>query len=131
MAQEHDLEEVCTIPRVSGVEYRCRACLRRWAKKPVHYCPGLPDYPYWDSVPDHFKTETQLGKLGLRPGPDVKTPSLRALCSYTAHREDKVYKLYDLGEAVPKRKPSLAQLAALEKANAALLERLVERKRFE
>lgn len=71
----------------------------------------------WDDVPDYLATKTQLSKAGLRPAPDQKPAAIKT-GGYGP------YDLYDKRTAVPKRKLTEAQQAAmtinLEKARAAL-----------
>lgn len=70
----------------------------------------LPIYPWFDQVPDNLKTRNQLAELGLKPGGVVK--------ARVVWRKGKRWAdLYDLAEAKPKQAPTLAQLAALDKAN--------------
>jgi DNA polymerase-3 subunit epsilon len=67
-------------------------------------------YKAWDDVPDNLKTKTQLAKEGLRPTKDQKPAAIFESVYY-----EKEYPLYSVEEAIPKRKPTEAQLAALEK----------------
>ena len=78
---------------------------------------NLTHYPWFDQVPEHLKTKTQLGKLGLKPGGEP-------VAYIHWKRRGVTYYLYDQAQAVPKRQPSEAQRAALAKAQAA-----AERKR--
>lgn len=70
-------------------------------------------YGWWDQVPAHLKTKTQLAADGLKPGGPV-----RALIAYGRGWRAREYALYDVGEARPKQ-ATPAQLAALEKARIA------------
>ncbi len=70
----------------------------------------MEEYLRWDEVPDNLKTKTQLGKMGLRPARGQKPVALKT------HRKYSDYNLYDIAQAVPKRKTSEAQLKALQKA---------------
>ncbi len=72
---------------------------------------SLPTYPWFDQVPAHLKTRKQLGELGLRPGGPV-------VAQVVWRRGKRWADLYDMGAAKPKRAPTAAQLAALEKARA-------------
>lgn len=72
----------------------------------------MKEYPRWDEVPEHLKTKTQLGKMGLRLGRGQEPVALKTHWKYNVPD----YDLYDIAEATPKRKPSKAQLKALEKA---------------
>jgi hypothetical protein len=67
-------------------------------------------YKAWDEVPDNLKTKTQLAKQGLRPAKGQKSVAVFQSVYY-----DKNYKLYSVEDSVPKRQPTEAQLAALEK----------------
>ncbi|WP_134704930.1 3'-5' exonuclease [Ammoniphilus sp. YIM 78166] len=58
-------------------------------------------------MPEHLKCKTDLKTMGLKPGVFVKA---KVWNSYIW------VELYDIHEAVPKRKPTEKQLAALEKA---------------
>jgi DNA polymerase III subunit epsilon len=131
--REHDIEEIPPPKSDDGAEvkpsayrklFRCRACLRSFRFAPTYPCPGFPDYEYWDVVPPHLKTKTQLNEMGLKPGPDTKKPTVRAYCRYFVgsgrRREERCYSLFDITEAVKKRTPTEAQLAALAKAQIAL-----------
>jgi DNA polymerase III epsilon subunit-like protein len=72
----------------------------------------LEKYTAWDDIPSNLKTETQLGKMGLKPAPG-QTPSAIKTGGYGP------YDLYNVDTAVSKAPPSPAQLAALEKAREA------------
>ena len=91
----------------------CRECLKSWKCKPKSACKGSVVFTWWDAVPEHLKTTTQLGKEGLKPG-----PYYRALIDTTKYRGG-LYKLFDVAEATPKRKTSAAQLRALDRAREA------------
>ncbi len=67
-------------------------------------------YTRWADVPEHYKTKTQLGREGLKPGGEVQ-----ALIS-TQYGN---WNLYDMREALPKRTMTEAQRAALDKAREA------------
>lgn len=75
---------------------------------------AIQTYPWWDQVPEHLKTATQLGKEGMKPG---GPPAARI--EYGRGRRHRIYDLYDVGEAVVKRPATPAQLAALEQARTA------------
>lgn len=94
----------------SAGRIRCGLCHATWNSgyEPVSACPGVPDYGWWDNVPDHFKTKTALGREGLKP-------SGRAKGCVPRRRKDEYYYLFDEREAVLKRKPSPAQAEALER----------------
>lgn len=69
-------------------------------------------YSWWDQLPPHLKTKTQLDQAGFKPGGPI-----RARIAYGRGRRARDYALYDQREAVAKRPPSPAQLAALAKAH--------------
>lgn len=73
---------------------------------------GLPTWP-WRHAPKGLATKRQLAARGLRPGRQPIAGQI--LC----RRGRRVAYLYKLALALPKRKPTLAQLAALDKAMAA------------
>jgi len=73
---------------------------------------GLKRYTNWGDVPDNLATKTALKRQGLRPGPDQVVAAIKS-GGYGP------YDLYDVAEAVKRRIPSPAQLAALEKARLA------------
>jgi DNA polymerase-3 subunit epsilon len=64
-------------------------------------------YKRWAEVPDNLRTKTQLGKEGLRLAP--KQPHVAKIRTGYG-----LWKLYDVNQALPKRKPTEAQLAHLE-----------------
>ncbi|WP_019632672.1 RRQRL motif-containing zinc-binding protein [Actinomadura atramentaria] len=75
---------------------------------------GIPTWP-WRMAPGHLATRRQLAAAGLRPGGQpVAGQVLR-------HRPRGllVAYLYDVAFAKPKRVPTTAQLAALDRALAA------------
>lgn len=78
---------------------------------------NLPTYGRWEDVPPNLKTKTQLGREGLRPAKGQQPAALKT------HWDESIpaYDLYDVAAAVPKRVPTAAQLAAIEKAKAASL----------
>jgi len=63
-------------------------------------------YRNWDDVPDNLATKTQLSKLGLKPAKGQQPVAIKTGGYDT-------YDLYDTNLAVPKRKISEAQAAAL------------------
>lgn len=68
----------------------------------------LPEYNWWgqaSSPPPHLKTKKQLSEMGLKPG---KPAGVIHTSKYDLH-------LYDLNQALPKRKPSPEQLEALKR----------------
>lgn len=44
----------------------CKVCKRNWKTKPVSACVGIENIP-WDTVPDGFKSESDLHKINLKP----------------------------------------------------------------
>lgn len=72
---------------------------------------GVPEYPWFDQVPTEpeLRTRAQLAELGLRPGGPVRA-------RVVWRRGDRWADLYAVAEAKPKRPPTAAQLAALQKA---------------
>ena len=95
----------------------CSECLKSWKSKPRSICHGATTYTWWEQAPEHFKTKTQLGKEGLKPG-----PLHRAYMDTTKYKGGH-YKLFDVTEAVPKRKVSAAQKRVLERARVAANEK--------
>lgn len=96
---------------------RCTVC--DWVAREAirESCPGCRRYPWYDALPANLLTQTQLGKEGLRPAPGQ--PPAGAI--YRRRLHDWVL-LYDREQAVAKRAPTEAQLAALAKAQAARAE---------
>lgn len=75
----------------------------------------MEQYTAWANVPANLKTKTQLAKEGLKPAKDQKP--VAEFCSFIrGKRRPTYYDLYDAARAVPKRKATEAQLAALQKA---------------
>lgn len=71
----------------------------------------MEEYTSWDKVPDTLATKTTLGKMGLKPAKDQTPVAVkRGWKSYPD------YDLYEIALAVPKRKLSEAQAAALAEA---------------
>lgn len=70
----------------------------------------LPTFGDWAIVPEHLKTKTGLGKMGLKLAPGQEPVAIKTHWHYS--KED--YELYDVGMAIPKRKPTKAQLKTLE-----------------
>lgn len=77
------------------------------------------EYTRWEDVPEHLKTKTQLGKMGLRPGKDQKPVGVKTSRDRKTPERD----LFEVSGAVSKRQVSEKQAAALQKAQAASLER--------
>lgn len=72
----------------------------------------IPEYPWFDQAPENYKTRRQLAELGLRPGGPV-------VARVVWKRGERWADLFDVAAAKPKKAPTAAQLAALEKAQAA------------
>jgi DNA polymerase-3 subunit epsilon len=66
-------------------------------------------YKRWAEVPDNLRTKTQLNREGLRLAP--KQP-----CVAKIRTGYGLWELYDINQALPKRKPTEAQLASLAAA---------------
>ncbi|MFD3431226.1 RRQRL motif-containing zinc-binding protein [Nocardia fluminea] len=84
---------------------------------------GIPTYP-WRCAPSHLRTKRQLAAEGLRPnGQDIagKVPFRHRGRVIVAH-------LFDVTKAAPKRTPTAAQLAALERATREHQLRAAERR---
>jgi DNA polymerase-3 subunit epsilon len=81
-------------------------------KRVMHQGREMDQYQWFDSVPEHLKTKTQLGKLGLKPGGEP-------VAFIYWRRRKATYYLYDVTQAAPKRQMSEAQAAALAKAQEA------------
>ncbi|GAA3180602.1 RRQRL motif-containing zinc-binding protein [Nonomuraea roseoviolacea] len=80
---------------------------------------SIPTYP-WQMAPPHLLTLRQLAARGLRPaGQGVQAQILWRSRRYRAPGGVRAAYLYDVRFALPKRTPSPAQLAALDKANTA------------
>jgi DNA polymerase III subunit epsilon len=75
----------------------------------------IPKYSGWSEIPGNLKTKTQLSREGLKPGKDQQ-PAGR----YFQYQSKTWIMLYDVAQAVPKRKVSDKQREALAKAHAAL-----------
>jgi DNA polymerase III epsilon subunit-like protein len=95
--------------------HRCTVCLWTWTRYPQSRCPGIPRYA---RIPDHLKTFTQLGKLGLKPQ-DREQPDG---CYYRWSDRTFIF-LYDVENAVQKRKETEAQKQARQKSWLAIQER--------
>ncbi len=72
----------------------------------------LKKYTAWPSVPENLKTKTGLGKLGLRLAKGQEPVAVKTHWHYS--KPD--YLLYDVGQAIPKRKMSEKQKEALAAA---------------
>lgn len=80
---------------------------------------SLPTWP-WGFAPTHLATRSQLANRGLRPGGQEPAGQVRWHSRRTRDRSGvRTALLYDTGHARPKRLPSLAVLASLERAMAA------------
>lgn len=72
----------------------------------------METYPWFDQVPEHLKTRSQLAEQGLRPGGPI-------VAQVVWHRGKRWANLYDVNAAKPKRAMTEAQQAALDKAHLA------------
>ncbi|MFD3637548.1 RRQRL motif-containing zinc-binding protein [Streptomyces sp. NPDC058664] len=87
---------------------------------------GIKTYK-WRSAPAHLRTRRQLAAEGLRPaGQDIA-----GRIPFRRHGRELVAHLFDVEKAAPKRTPTAAQLAALEKATRAHQLRAAERRGVE
>lgn len=71
----------------------------------------MDKYKSWADVPDNLKTKKQLSEMGLKPAKDQKPAAIK-----DGWKRYGPYDLWEVTEAVPKRKMSEAQAAALEAA---------------
>lgn len=69
-------------------------------------------YTAWRHVPDHLKTKTSLGRMGLKLSPDQEPAAIKTHWYYSISD----YYLYEVSEAIPKRKLTQKQLDALAAA---------------
>lgn len=76
---EHTIEKTDT-------GFTCAICHCAWKNKPRSSCPGVIEYA-WQQAPENLKTESQLKKLKLAPGPK------RGIVG--------AWWLYDINEAIP------------------------------
>jgi hypothetical protein len=72
----------------------------------------LPEYPWFDQVPEGLKTRNQLAEEGL-------VPTGEPVAMVVWKRGKRTALLYNRGATRPKKKATYAQMAALEKARAA------------
>jgi len=75
----------------------------------------MPDpvrYTRWEDILSHLLTRTQFARQGLRPARGQQPVATMR----NQLRPQDPYALYDVGQAVPKRQPTPAQLAALAAA---------------
>jgi hypothetical protein len=87
---------------------------------------GIETYR-WRSAPAHLRTLRQLAAEGLRPnGQDIQ-----GRIPFRRHGRELVAHLFDVNQAAPKRTPTAAQLAALEKATRAHQLRAAQRRGVE
>ncbi|MEP0914216.1 hypothetical protein NDI45_25235 [Leptolyngbya sp. GB1-A1] len=96
--------------------WTCSTCQWYWKSKPQSECPGVPRYDC-AHMPEPFKTQTELGKIGLKLAFDQKP----AACVYVPRKMDYDW-FYDVAQAVPKKQATPAQLAALEKGRSLMAE---------
>ena len=100
---------------MSGLRRRYGLTTQRWGWQPLAWEQnGLPSWS-WRKAPRGLLTRRQMRAEGLAPGGAWPVGQL-----VFHHRRREVRALlYDRGELAPKRVPSAAQLAALERALAA------------
>lgn len=94
--------------------FTCPICCNTWPYIPKWKCPGVPQYA-WGEAPEHLMNERQLHEHGLRL---TEGQSPEGCIWY--HTQGSYIWLYDKNKAVPRPPATPAQLAALEKARAAL-----------
>ena len=76
-----------------------------------------PTYKKWEDIPDGIHTKTTLLRdYGLKLEKGQQSVGQKKKYNHKGKWEGEYYYLYDMNEAVPKKKPTDAQLAALEKA---------------
>lgn len=92
--------------------FQCSLCGRNWQKKPDSACPGVMVYMDWPAVPDAMTTKTMLRKEHGKKLAKGQEP-----VAYKWNQMDAEYiPLYAIAEAADVKKPTEAQLKALEKA---------------
>lgn len=74
----------------------------------------MDTYKKWEDVPDNLATKSQLNKIGMRVSKG-QLPVAQKIGGYGT------YDLYDINDALLKRPPTPAQMAAIEKAKAQAL----------
>ncbi|MGW5121899.1 hypothetical protein ACWEQ8_41755, partial [Streptomyces noursei] len=72
--------------------------------------PDLPRYTRWELVPEGLHTKTELARQGLKPGPGIDP------VGQVLYHGNNYAPLYETTAAVPKRRVSPAQRAALDRA---------------
>lgn len=97
------------IERMEAQTWRCAICLWKWKAVPTSLCPGVPRYTYGEAPPN-LVTAAQLKQAGLKENNNAPGG-----CIYNDRRAI-FYWLYNKDEAAPRRRPTEAQLKALEKA---------------
>jgi DNA polymerase III epsilon subunit-like protein len=97
----HHLEEH------QGKRLRCTRCLREWSmlSRSRRWCPGVPWYVA-GCAPSHLYTLSQLKRKDLKP----RDRRERAGCVVTEYHD--VVSLYDIGEALPRRRETEKQREA-------------------
>lgn len=95
--------------------YTCSRCCLTWKQIPSGKCPGVKVYSYASIPWDTLATSTMLKRQKLKPA-NAEQP---AGCYFRL--KDKEYiSLYTIEEAQPRRMPTEAQRAAIEKMRAGL-----------
>src|SRR3954452_288020 len=77
--------------------YKCMACdfeSEDQSRLSYKECFGVPEYPWFDKMPDNLKTKTMLKALRMKPGKVV-----RGFIYWQRART--TYYLYDIAEATP------------------------------
>jgi DNA polymerase-3 subunit epsilon len=75
----------------------------------------LTVYTKWEDIPSGMATKTTLGKRGLKLAPDQQPVAQKKRYDQKG-RHVGYYDLYAAADAIPKKKATAAQMAALEKA---------------
>ncbi len=112
MAGCDDYRTTHRLEPLPGGGFACAVCGLNWKRPPASACPGVWIYA-WGQAPEHLKTRRQLHDAGLKPAKGQRPKGVVVGRGY--------YYLYDERQAIPRRRATPAQLAALEKARAAAL----------
>lgn len=97
--------------------YACQTCGHTVKIKRDGTCIGVPIYPDWNDLPEGIATKTTLYKEhGLKLAPDQQPVGAKKQYNHRGKATGGYYPLYAIADAVPKRKATPEQLAALEKA---------------
>jgi DNA polymerase-3 subunit epsilon len=107
-----------------GKRFYCAVCKQTWKHRPEAECPGLPVY-HWGKWPKNYYTRNQLYDKGYKVGKQLPPP---VAVVHRAKSSNGWMYLYEDKQALPRAKPTEAQIAAIEKAQeAAKLKRLCKR----